>query len=79
MLPLSAVWLLLVSMLMAGLLVSGGLRPDLAALILVLGLSFGGVLSPQEAFSGFSRSAVIALIALFILTAGLNRTGVSQI
>ncbi|MCS7251710.1 MAG: SLC13 family permease [Anaerolineae bacterium] len=79
MLPLSAVWLLLVSMLMAGLLVSGGLRPDLAALILVLGLSFGGVLSPQEAFSGFSRSAVIALIALFILTAGLNRTGVSRI
>lgn len=79
MLSLSAVWLLLIVMLMAGLLISGALRPDLAALILVLGLSFSGLLSPQEAFSGFSRSAVIALIALFILTAGLNRTGVSRI
>lgn len=79
MLPLSAIWLLLILMLMAGLLFSGALRPDLAALILVLGLSFSGLLSPQEAFSGFSRSAVIALIALFILTAGLNRTGVSRI
>ncbi len=79
MLSLSVVWLLVILVLMAGLLVSGVLRPDLAALILVLGLSFSGLLSPQEAFSGFSRSAVIALIALFILTAGLNRTGVSRI
>jgi di/tricarboxylate transporter len=75
---LTAVWLTLILLLMAGLLMSGALRPDLAALILALGLSFSGLLSPQEAFSGFSRSAVIALIALFILTAGLNRTGVSR-
>ncbi|WP_448594049.1 SLC13 family permease [Thermoflexus hugenholtzii] len=75
---LAAVWLTLILLLMAGLLMSGALRPDLAALILALGLSFSGLLSPQEAFSGFSRSAVIALIALFILTAGLNRTGVSR-
>ncbi len=79
MLSLSAIGLLLILILMAGLMISGALRPDLAALILVLGLSFSGLLSPQEAFSGFSRSAVIALIALFILTAGLNRTGVSRI
>jgi len=76
---LSAIWILLILIVMAGLMMSGALRPDLAALILVLGLSFSGLLSPQEAFSGFSRSAVIALIALFILTAGLNRTGVSRI
>ncbi len=75
---LTAVWLTLILLLMAGPLMSGALRPDLAALILALGLSFSGLLSPQEAFSGFSRSAVIALIALFILTAGLNRTGVSR-
>jgi len=76
--PLSAVWLLLILLLMTGLLISGALRPDLAALALAVGLSLSGLLSPQEAFSGFSRSAVIALIALFILTAGLNRTGVSR-
>ncbi|MFN3928843.1 MAG: SLC13 family permease, partial [Thermoflexus sp.] len=79
MLPLSTIWLLLILILVTGLLMSGALRPDLAALIMALGLSFSGLLSPQEAFSGFSRSAVIALMALFILTAGLNRTGVSQI
>lgn len=79
MFSLSAIWILLILIVMAGLMMSGALRPDLAALILVLGLSFSGLLSPQEAFSGFSRSAVIALIALFILTAGLNRTGVSRI
>ncbi|WP_376789098.1 SLC13 family permease [Thermoflexus sp.] len=79
MFSLSAIWILLILIVMAGLMMSGALRPDLAALILVLGLSFSGLLSPQEAFSGFSRSVVIALIALFILTAGLNRTGVSRI
>ncbi|HXF69471.1 MAG TPA: SLC13 family permease [Thermoflexus sp.] len=79
MLSLPTIWLLLILILVTSLLISGALRPDLAALIMALGLSFSGLLSPQEAFSGFSRSAVIALIALFILTAGLNRTGVSQI
>ena len=78
MLPVSAAWMWLLLLTMAGLLISGRLRPDLAALIVALGLSFSGLLTPQEAFSGFSRSAVIALIALFILTAGLNRTGVSE-
>ncbi len=75
----SGLLLILLLLIIAGLLMSRTLRPDLAALLLVLGLSFSGLLSPQEAFSGFSRSAVIALMALFILTAGLNRTGVSQI
>lgn len=79
MLSLAAIGLLLALLLTAGLLIRGMLRPDLAALILALGLSFSGLLSPQEAFSGFSRSATIALIALFILTAGLNRTGVSRL
>ncbi|MBO9361686.1 MAG: hypothetical protein J7452_05730 [Thermoflexus sp.] len=63
---------------MIGWLMSEALRPDLAALILVLRLSFSRLLSPQEAFSGFSRSAVIAWIARFILTARLNCTGVSR-
>jgi di/tricarboxylate transporter len=35
------------------------LRPDIVALILLLALGLSGILTPQEAFSGFSRSAVI--------------------
>jgi di/tricarboxylate transporter len=37
-----------------------------------------GVLTPQEAFSGFSRSAVITIMAIFILAESLQRTGVTE-
>lgn len=36
------------------------------------------ILSPEEAFSGFSRSAVITIIAIFILADALQRTGVTE-
>lgn len=32
------------------------LRPDIVALMLLLGLGLTGILTPREAFSGFSRS-----------------------
>lgn len=53
-------------------------RPDLVALLVVVGLGATGVLTPQEAFSGFSRSAVITIMSLFILTAALHRTGATR-
>jgi len=37
-----------------------------------------GLVSPQDTFSGLSRSAVITLIAIFILTHALFRTGVTK-
>jgi di/tricarboxylate transporter len=37
-----------------------------------------GVLTPQETFSGLSRSAVITVLAIFILAEGLRRTGVTN-
>ena len=51
---------------------------DLVALLVVAALGLTGVLTPQEAFSGFSRSAVITIIAIFILAAALQRTGVTE-
>lgn len=57
---------------------SGRLRADLVALLTVVALGLTEVLTPQEAFSGFSRSAVIAISAIFILAAGLQRTGVAE-
>jgi di/tricarboxylate transporter len=60
------------------LLVTERLRPDLTALLALLALTLTGVVTPDEAFSGFSRSAVITILALFILTHGLERTGVTR-
>src|SRR3982751_5144080 len=54
------------------------LPSDLVALLVVVSLGVTGVLTPQEAFSGFSRSAVITIISIFILTEGLQRTGVTD-
>lgn len=54
------------------------LRADLVALLTVIALGLTGILSPQEAFSGFSRSAVITILAIFILAEGLQRTGVTE-
>jgi len=59
-------------------LLSERLRPDLVALLAVLALGATGVLTPQEAFSGFSRPAVITLLGLFILAEGLQRSGIAE-
>ncbi|HEX8684475.1 MAG TPA: SLC13 family permease [Ardenticatenaceae bacterium] len=61
-----------------GLLLSDRLRADLVALLMVVVLGLTGVLTAQEAFSGFSRAAVITIMAIFILSDGLRRTGVTE-
>ncbi|MGH9368069.1 MAG: SLC13 family permease [Thermoanaerobaculia bacterium] len=52
------------------------LSVDTVALILLLALALPGVLTPKEALAGFADETVIALIALFVLTAGVVKTGV---
>lgn len=54
------------------------LPSDLVALLVVVMLGVTGILTPQEAFSGFSRSAVITIMAIFILAEALQRTGVTE-
>ncbi len=61
-----------------GLLLTGRLRPDLIALLVVVALGITGVLTPRDAFSGFSSSAVITIVAIFILAEGLHITGVAD-
>jgi di/tricarboxylate transporter len=58
--------------------ISDRLRPDVVALLVMLALGLSGTLDSQETFSGFSRSAVIAIIAIFILAEGLRRTGLTE-
>lgn len=51
---------------------------DLVALLVVVTLGVTGILTPQETFSGFSRTAVITIMAVFILAEALQRTGVTD-
>ncbi len=60
------------------LLLTNILRADIVALMLMLAFGLSGVLSPQEAFSGFGRSAVIIMLSAFVLAEGLRRSGVTE-
>jgi di/tricarboxylate transporter len=51
---------------------------DLVALLTLSALALSGILSPEEALSGFSNPAVVTVWAVFILSAGLSRTGVAS-
>jgi di/tricarboxylate transporter len=54
------------------------LPSDLVALLVVVALGVTGVLTPVEAFSGFSRSAVITIISIYVLAESLQRSGVTE-
>ncbi len=54
------------------------IRADIVALMLMLALGLSGILSPQETFSGFGRSAVIIMLSAFILAEGLRRAGLAE-
>lgn len=60
------------------LIISNRLRADLVALLALLALAFTNLVPPTEAISGFSSSAVITIVGLFIITQGLENTGVVQ-
>lgn len=60
------------------LIVSGRLRADLVAIIVLAALPLTGVVTYQEALSGFSRSVVITIIGLFIISEALEDTGIVQ-
>ena len=55
--------------------VSEKLAPDVTALLALLALLLTGVLTPYEAFSGFSHPATISVAAVLVLSAGVESTG----
>ncbi len=55
--------------------ISERVPPDLTALLALLGLLLTGVLTPFEAFSGFSHPATVSVAAILVLSAGIERTG----
>lgn len=57
---------------------SDRLRPDVVALLVIVALTLGGILSVSEAVAGFGDSIVILIAALFVVGEGLVRTGVAN-
>ncbi len=52
------------------------LRVDLVGLLMMILLPLTGVLSAEQAIAGLSSNAVVSIIAVMIIGAGLNKTGV---
>ncbi len=50
--------------------------PDVTAMGLMLLVTLSGLLTPEEAFSGFGSEVVLMILGLLILTAALLQTGV---
>lgn len=57
---------------------SGRLRVDIVALLVLGAVAVFDLVTPEEALSGFSNPAVVTVWAVFILSAGLSRTGVAN-
>lgn len=54
------------------------LRVDVIALLVLLTVALTGLVTVEEAFSGFSSPAVITVWAVYIVSGGLFRTGVAD-
>ena len=52
---------------------------DLTALIITILLMLLGLVTPEEGISGFGNTATITVMAMFILSAGVTRTGAIQV
>ncbi len=52
---------------------------DITALVVMVVLMALGLVTPEEGISGFSNSATITVMAMFILSAGIARTGAIQV
>ena len=54
------------------------LRIDLIAICALVALLITGVLTPQQALTGFANQATATIAAMFVVSAGLVRTGLIQ-
>lgn len=54
------------------------LRVDVVAVLLLLALVVPGVLTPERALAGFGSDTIVTLGSLFVLTEGVQRTGLVE-
>jgi di/tricarboxylate transporter len=59
--------------------ISERLRVDVVAMLVLVALVLTGLVTVEEAFSGFASPAVIVVWAVFIISAGLTRSGVAEL
>ena len=77
--PLEIIILSIILIAAVVLFATGWIRMDLTALFVLVALAVTGLVTPSQALSGFSNSSVVIVWAMFILSAGLSRTGVSSL
>ncbi|MCB9905731.1 MAG: SLC13 family permease [Planctomycetes bacterium] len=53
-------------------------RTEVTALGIIVALALFGILTPEEALSGFSSPATLTVAAMLVLSVGLERTGVVE-
>ena len=61
-----------------GLLITDKLRVDLVGILIVIALALTGLLSPEQAFSGLGSEPALVIAAIFVLSRGLQLTGVAD-
>lgn len=70
---------LLVMSAAVGLFVSELVRVDVAAILIMVAIGLLGLVPATDLFNGFASNAVLSIIAVMILGAGLDRTGVMSV
>jgi di/tricarboxylate transporter len=60
------------------LLITEKLRVDVVAILVMLAAAWLGLVTPAQAFSGLASNAVVAVMAVMMLSYGLDRSGVTQ-
>jgi di/tricarboxylate transporter len=58
--------------------VRGTFRVDVTAMLVLLSLVVTGILDPTQALAGFSSEPAIIVVSVFVLSAGLSATGVTD-
>lgn len=53
--------------------------PDTTAITIAVILMVSGIVTPEEGIAGFGNSATITVMAMFVLSAGITRTGALQV
>jgi di/tricarboxylate transporter len=62
-----------------GLLVTERLRPDIVAVLIIMALAYSRVLSTRDALSGLNSEPAVVIACMFVLSAGLQTTGLSEL
>ena len=58
--------------------ISGKLRSDIVALCSLVTLLAAGILTPEEALSGFSNNVIIMMVGLFVVGGAIFQTGLAK-